>query len=151
MAESYPNRQKTLWEKEKFLFTSNFSFSHSVFKGPVLQTRENQGLFGKGLMRSKTKQQIAINRHYILKHWLWSFFPDVDCPSVKCLYLSFTWIQKLFSWSWFLCLILLHLFSCVLLSTKESSRPLTSSQSVNQSINQMDQSTDRPIDQSINE
>ena len=26
-----------------------FSFSYSVFKGPVLQTHENQGLFGKRL------------------------------------------------------------------------------------------------------
>ena len=27
----------------------NFSFSHSVFKRPLLQTRKKQGLFGKGL------------------------------------------------------------------------------------------------------
>ena len=32
MAESFPIRLKTLWEKEKSLITSNFSFSHSVFK-----------------------------------------------------------------------------------------------------------------------
>ena len=50
MAESSPNGEKTLWEKEKLLVTSNFSFSHSVFKRPILQTRKNQGLFGKGLM-----------------------------------------------------------------------------------------------------
>ena len=31
------------------LVTSNFSFSHSVFKRLVMQTRKNQGLFGKGL------------------------------------------------------------------------------------------------------
>ena len=37
-------------EKEKLLVTSNFSFSHSVFKGLVLQTRKNQGLLGKGVM-----------------------------------------------------------------------------------------------------
>ena len=49
MAEHSPNRLKTLWEKEKLLVTSNFSFSHSVFKRLVLQTRKNQGLFGKGL------------------------------------------------------------------------------------------------------
>ena len=51
MAESYPNRQKTLREKEKdkLLVTSNFPFSNSVFKRLVLQTRKNQGLFGKGL------------------------------------------------------------------------------------------------------
>ena len=49
-AESYPNGWKTLREKEKLLVTSNFSFSHSVFKRLVLQTSRNQGLFGKGLM-----------------------------------------------------------------------------------------------------
>ena len=40
------------WEKEKLLITSNFSFSHSAFKRPLLQTRKNQGLFGKKLMQS---------------------------------------------------------------------------------------------------
>ena len=29
---------------------SNFSFSHSVLKRLVMQTRKNEGLFGKGLM-----------------------------------------------------------------------------------------------------
>ena len=32
VTESSPNGKKTLWEKEKLLVTSNFSFSHSVFK-----------------------------------------------------------------------------------------------------------------------
>ena len=41
--------KKTLWEKEKLLITSNFSFSHSVFKRLVPHTRKIQGLFGKGL------------------------------------------------------------------------------------------------------
>ena len=49
MTQSSPNQLKTLWEKEKLLLTSNFSFSHSVFKGTLPQTRKNQGLFGKGL------------------------------------------------------------------------------------------------------
>ena len=49
MAEGPPKGLKTLWEKEKLLVTSNFSFSHSAFKRHVLQTRKNQGLFGKGL------------------------------------------------------------------------------------------------------
>ena len=49
MEESYRKRSKTLREKEKLLVTSNFSFSHSVFKRLVLHTRKNQGLFGKGL------------------------------------------------------------------------------------------------------
>ena len=47
-------RYKILWEKEKLLVTSNFSFSHSVFKRLVLQTPKNQGLFGKGLMHLQT-------------------------------------------------------------------------------------------------
>ena len=42
-------REKTLWEKEKLLVTSIFSFSYSVFKKLLLHTLENQGLFGKGL------------------------------------------------------------------------------------------------------
>ena len=43
------NGEKTQWEKEKLLIMSNFSFSLGVFKRLVLQTRKNQGLFGKGL------------------------------------------------------------------------------------------------------
>ena len=50
MAESSPNGQKTLREKEKLLVTNNFSFFHSVFKRLILQTRKNQGLSGKGLI-----------------------------------------------------------------------------------------------------
>ena len=52
MAKSFLKGEKTLWKKEKLLVTSNFSFSHSVFKRLVLQTRKNQGLFGKGLRRT---------------------------------------------------------------------------------------------------
>ena len=33
----------------KRVITSNFSFSHTIFKRLVLQTCKNQGLFGKGL------------------------------------------------------------------------------------------------------
>ena len=46
---SSQNGLKTMWEKKKLLVTSNFFFSHSVFKRLVLQTRQYQGLFGKGL------------------------------------------------------------------------------------------------------
>ena len=42
-----------MWEKEKLLITSNFSFSHSVFKRLVRQTRKNQGFFGKELRGKK--------------------------------------------------------------------------------------------------
>ena len=53
MEESSPNGLKTLWEKEKLLVTSNFSFSHSVFKRFVLQTRKNQGLLVKGIKKAR--------------------------------------------------------------------------------------------------
>ena len=56
IAESSPKgfkkkkkKKETLWENEKLLVTSNLSFSHSVFKRLVWQTRKNQGLFWKGL------------------------------------------------------------------------------------------------------
>ena len=41
--------RKHFEKEEKLLVTSNFSFSHSVFKRLVLQTRKNRGLFGKGI------------------------------------------------------------------------------------------------------
>ena len=44
-----------MWEKEKLLVTSNFSFSHSVFKRLVLQTCKNKGLFGTRLTINHTK------------------------------------------------------------------------------------------------
>ena len=62
MAESSPTGEKTLWEKEKLLVSSNFSFFHSVFKRPVLQTRKNQGLFGKGLRKNKN-QYVCIEKY----------------------------------------------------------------------------------------
>ena len=55
MAETSLDRWKTLREKEKLLVTSNFSFSHSVFKRLALQTRKNQGLFRKGLVFADNK------------------------------------------------------------------------------------------------
>ena len=48
-AEGSPNGYKTLWENEKLLVTSTFSFSHSVFKGLVLQTHKNQGFVWEGV------------------------------------------------------------------------------------------------------
>ena len=41
--------EKTLWKKEKLLVTSNFSFSHSVFKSLVPQGRQKVSLCGNGL------------------------------------------------------------------------------------------------------
>ena len=49
VTKSSPNGWKTLCQKEKLLVTSNIYFSHSVFKRCLMQTRKNQGLFGKEL------------------------------------------------------------------------------------------------------
>ena len=52
MAESYPKGLKTLWEKEKLLVTSNFSFSHSVFKIVVSKGRQKGSLCGNWLIHT---------------------------------------------------------------------------------------------------
>ena len=96
-AEISPKGYKTLWEKEKLLVTRNFSFSHSVFKRIVLQTRKNQGLFGKGLkdfmiqITWKTlweKVKLLIYKHFWLSFdldfWpkafvLWQTLPIIWC------------------------------------------------------------------------
>ena len=51
-AESSPKGKKALWKKEKLLVTSNFSYSHNVFRRLVLQTRKNKSFFWKGLFTS---------------------------------------------------------------------------------------------------
>ena len=53
MAESYPNGRKTLWEKEKLFFTSNFSFTHSVFKRLLSEGRQKVSLCGNELNMSQ--------------------------------------------------------------------------------------------------
>ena len=47
--------KNTLWEKEKLLITSSFSFSRSVFT--VLQTCTNKGLLGRGLNGSDSNNR----------------------------------------------------------------------------------------------
>ena len=69
MAESYLNGLKTLWENGKLLITSNFSFSHSVFKRLVSQGRQKVSLSGNGLITIqslKTSLENAGNQHFIL-------------------------------------------------------------------------------------
>ena len=45
-----------MWEKEKLLVTSNFSFFHSVLKSLIMQTSKNEGLFRKGLKKNNVPQ-----------------------------------------------------------------------------------------------
>ena len=49
---SYLIEQKTLWEKKKLLITSNFFFSHNVFKSYLLFMRQNEYLWTRGLSLS---------------------------------------------------------------------------------------------------
>ena len=44
---------KTLWEKEKLLVTSNFFFSHNVFKSCLLMIRQNECLWSKGFTKAQ--------------------------------------------------------------------------------------------------
>ena len=46
---SYLIDLKTLWEKEKLLVTSNFSFSYHVFKICLLLMRQNEYICSKDL------------------------------------------------------------------------------------------------------
>ena len=71
MAESSHKGYKTLREKEKLLIMSNFSFSHSVFKRLVLQTRKNQGLFGKGLSHIYFDVCECFEFGLVQKHVVW--------------------------------------------------------------------------------
>ena len=47
--KNYLIERKTLWEKEKLLVTSNFPFSHNVFKSCLELTSQNEYLWSKGL------------------------------------------------------------------------------------------------------
>ena len=67
MAESYPNGYKTQWEKKKLLVTSNFSFSHSVFKRLVSQGRQKVSLCGNGLTLSKPTLNPFPNKPWFLR------------------------------------------------------------------------------------
>ena len=49
--------RKKLWEKEKLLFMSNFSFSHSVFK--TRRHEKKQGLFGKELNNENLTKKMS--------------------------------------------------------------------------------------------
>ena len=55
---NYLIEQKTLWEKEKLLIMSNFSFSHKVFKSCLVLMRQNEYLWSKGLTK-QTEQGLT--------------------------------------------------------------------------------------------
>ena len=63
IAEISTNGWKTLWEKKKLLVTSDFFFSHSVFKRLVLQTHKTQGFFGETVKHGGTLSN-EVNKNF---------------------------------------------------------------------------------------
>ena len=61
----FSERVENTVEKEEIARYEQFLFSHSVFKRFVLQTRKNQGLFGKGIKGFFLRG--IKSRHYVLK------------------------------------------------------------------------------------
>ena len=57
------------WEKEKLLVTSNFSFSHSVFKRFVSQGCQKVSLCGNGLIKKLDMILIQTNDRLVSKAW----------------------------------------------------------------------------------
>ena len=64
----FSNPVENIGEKKKLLVMSNFFFSHSGFERLVIQTRKNQGLFGKGLNMNDPKNS-GIDEPYNGNHW----------------------------------------------------------------------------------
>ena len=65
---SYLIELKTLREKEKLLGTSNFSFSHYVFKSCLLLMRQNEYLWSKGLIKVIWRGLDSNLQPFLLKH-----------------------------------------------------------------------------------
>ena len=58
------DREKTLWDKEKMLVTSIFSFSHHVLKRLLSQTRQKVSLCGNGLKVGLCGKELNLYRLY---------------------------------------------------------------------------------------
>ena len=75
-----------MWEKEKLLVTSNFSFSHNVFKSCHLLMCQNEYLWSKGLTsgcKGLSANMYRLPNNIILDHRLSSLktkgFVDYTC------------------------------------------------------------------------
>ena len=92
MAESYPNGLITLWEKEKLLITSNFSFFHSVFKRLISQGCQKVLLCGNGLTHYHTILTFNAPEKQAFLKTLWEkekmLVPSISSFSHNIIYLS---------------------------------------------------------------
>ena len=71
MAKSYPNASKHCGKRRNCMLPAFSSFPIVSYKRLVLQTRKNQGLFGKGLRNTAAenivrKGEIACNKQLLL-------------------------------------------------------------------------------------
>ena len=109
MENKYHIEYKTLWEKEKLLGTSDFSFSHNVFHSYIYLVRQNASLYGNRLMcepfsiqalvftclQYKSLKNTVVNREIACKEQfllfpLFSILWDNFLPSLSVLQLSST-------------------------------------------------------------
>ena len=61
-----------LWEKEKLLVTSNFSFSHSVFKRLVFQGRQKGVIVWEWVKYSNT-MLVIVCKSKVKSKWYYNF------------------------------------------------------------------------------
>ena len=87
---------KVLQKFKELVFTSNFSFSHNVFKIFVLQARKNQGLFGKGF---RNMHEVTFRNH-------------CEKRSIYCLYKTTSSSSPIYDM-----VIKKYFFSCVITSS----------------------------------
>ena len=74
----FPNNKFwTLPIWQTLLVTSNYSFSHSVFKRLVLQKRKNQGLFGNGL--KDMKGSIHLDQYNVIVNIMFCLYFSLLC------------------------------------------------------------------------
>ena len=76
---------KTLWEKEKMLVTSIFSFSLNVFKRLFTQGRLKSGWFGKELKEEILVTSIVFFSHNIFEHFFVGLHYTRICPMLSIL------------------------------------------------------------------
>ena len=84
---------ETLWEKEKLLVKSNFSFSHNVFKSCFLLMRRIEYLWSKGLKTLGVEQFkslpddkfLALSKLKAFADDKFKYYPDIEfvCHSVE--------------------------------------------------------------------
>ena len=75
--------RKQCGKKEKWLVMSNFSFSHIVYKRPVLQTRKNQGLFRKELKILWEKEKLLVTSNFSISHSVFHPFEELSIISIQ--------------------------------------------------------------------